>query len=82
MLPTFKVQILGESERECSLREACAGKIGVIDLWHTKCQKCPAALDKFNNESEQFSADEVIFVACALSLGSTNKEDVADLALE
>ena len=82
MLPTFNVHILGENERVSSLRDACMGKVGVIDLWHTKCQKCPAALDLFSAASNQFSPDEVMFVACALSLGASNKEDVADLALE
>lgn len=82
MLPNVKVTVLGDDERECTLRELCAGKVGVIDLWHTKCQKCPAGLDKFNAEAEQFSKEEVLFVACALSLGPGNKEDVAELGPE
>jgi hypothetical protein len=31
---------------------------------------------------EQFSSEEVLFIACALSLGSGNKEDVAELGPE
>ena len=82
MLPALKLSVLGENERETTLQELCNGKVGVIDLWHTKCQKCPAALDKFNGEAENFSSEEVMFIACALSLGNGNKEDVADLGPE
>jgi hypothetical protein len=82
MLPDIAVTVLGEDERESTLLDVCRGKVGVIDLWHTKCQKCPAALDKFNTEMEQFSSEEVLFVACALSLGNGNKEDVAELGPE
>lgn len=83
MLPTFAVSVLGENEKECTLRELCSGKIGVIDIWHTKCQKCPAALDKFNGDAEEFSNnDKVSFIALALSLGTGNKEDVAELGPE
>jgi hypothetical protein len=82
MLPTFRVTVLGDNERESTLREVCSGKVGVIDLWHTKCQKCPAGLDKFNGEYVQFSSSEVVFMACALSLGNGNKGDVASLGPE
>jgi hypothetical protein len=83
MLPSFKVVVLGENERECTLNELCQGKIGVLDLWHTKCTKCPSGLDKFNTEAEKYAQnDDVLFIACALSLGDGNKEDVSELALE
>ena len=26
----------------------------VIDFWHTKCTKCPAALEKLNDLSEKY----------------------------
>lgn len=81
-LPAINITILGENGRESTIKDFCRGKIGVIDLWHTKCQKCPAALDKMNSERESIESDDVVFIACALSLGSGNKEDVADLALE
>ena len=82
MLPSFNVSVLGDNERECSLLSLCEGKIGVIDLWHTKCQKCPAALDKLNSDAESFLNNEVLFIACALSLGDDNKEDVSELGPE
>lgn len=82
MLPSFQVSVLGDGTRECTLKEVCAGKAGVIDLWHTKCQKCPAGLDKFNADSEQFSSEDVMFIACALSLGAGNKDDVSELGPE
>lgn len=82
MLPRLKISVLGENEVESTLDEFCFGKNGVIDLWHTKCQKCPAALDKFNTEALQFSSEEVIFVACALSQGEGNKDDVAEIGPE
>lgn len=81
-LPEISITVLGEDERKSTIKEFCHGKIGVIDLWHTKCQKCPAALDKLNTDAGEFDSNDVIFIACALSLGSGNKEDVADLALE
>lgn len=82
MLPALKLTVLGEDEKESTLPEVCRGKIGVIDLWHTKCQKCPAALDKLNGEAANYSSEDVIFIACALSLGSGNKDDVSDLGPE
>jgi thiol-disulfide isomerase/thioredoxin len=82
MLPALNITVLGEEERECTLQELVAGKVGVIDLWHTKCTKCPAALSKFDADAEKFGNEEVMFIACALSLGEGNKEEVTDLACE
>jgi hypothetical protein len=57
----------------------------VIDLWHSKCVKCPAALDKLNDfagsgsaSSSSSSSDDVLYVSCALSQGPGN----IDLACE
>jgi hypothetical protein len=56
----------------------------VIDLWHSKCVKCPAALDKLNDfagsssTSTSSSSDDVLYVSCALSQGPGN----IDLACE
>lgn len=82
MLPAFPIIVLGDDERESTLREVGKGKVGVVDFWHTKCQKCPAGLDKFNSEYEQFNSEEVVFIACAISLGAGNKDDVACLGPE
>lgn len=79
LLPDVPVALLDGSDSVISLRDFCSGRIGVIDLWHTKCTKCPAGLEKFNTQATKFSSTEVMFIACALSLGEGNKEDVADI---
>ena len=79
LLPDIPVAVLDGSDSVRSLREFCSGKAGVIDLWHTKCIKCPAALERFNIEAANFSNTNALFIACALSLGEGNKEDVADI---
>lgn len=79
LLPDVPVALLDGSDSVISLRDFCSGRIGVIDLWHTKCTKCPAGLEKFNTQATKFSSTEVMFIACALSLGEGNKEDVADM---
>lgn len=66
-----------------SLREYCSGKVGVIDLWHTKCTQCPAALTRFNSSAAKLQRmTDVLFIACALSLGDGNEELVAEIALD
>lgn len=80
-LPIKKLRSAGEEAGDptsTTLRELCAGKVGVIDLWHTNCTKCPAALSKLNELAPGFPADKVIVVACALSLGSDNLEAVSE----
>ena len=49
----------------------------VIDFWHTKCTRCPAALEKLNDEAEMHP--EIMFVSCALSQGPGNRAVAADL---
>ena len=84
MLPDIKVTVIEEEgvEQETTLRGLCAGKIGVIDFWHTKCIRCPAALDKFDSEFEKLNQSGVSFIACAISQGTGNKEEVAELGPE
>jgi hypothetical protein len=84
MLPTLPVVILrGPQDDETnpvpsSLREVCAGKVGVIDLWHTKCTRCPPGLEKFNEAAVGIDTTRVMFIACALSQGSGNIDAVSD----
>ena len=47
------------------------GKALVLDFWHTKCVKCPAALSKLNETAGTGDAN-VLYVACALSQGPGN----------
>lgn len=56
------------------------GKNGVIDLWHTKCTRCPAALEKLNDIIG--SSSSAIGVACALSQGAGDVDMVGDLIQE
>lgn len=73
-----------DSDVCCTLSELHAtigkGKHMVIDLWHTKCVKCPAALSHLNDIAND--NNDIVFVACALSLGDGNKEVVADVVTE
>lgn len=85
-LPNIDVYLLdGQSDlQKISLREVCAGKSGVIDIWHTRCTRCPAALDKLHAEYQKIFMNnpKVQFVALALSQGPGNFEDVAELGPE
>jgi hypothetical protein len=77
-LDTLKVWTLDENDTECNLNSLRGGaKAMVLDFWTTKCVKCPAALEKLNDEAE--GVDDVIYVSCALSQGEGNKEMVRDL---
>lgn len=84
MLSNIPVTILRKPQNDeeltikSTLKEACAGKIGVIDLWHTKCTRCPAALSHLNDFAATQDSNKVMFIACALSLGAGNQEAVVD----
>ena len=54
-----------------------ASRALVIDFWHTKCVRCPAALEKLNSEAAM--RKDVLFAACALSQGAENLEIVQDV---
>jgi thiol-disulfide isomerase/thioredoxin len=73
----LKVTHLDENKRLVSLDELREGRAMVLDFWHTKCVKCPAALEKLNDEAEE--REDVLFVACALSQGEGNMDAVEDL---
>ena len=55
----------GEGSTISALR---GGKPLVLDLWHTKCVKCPDALTKLDKIAGSGKHADVKFVACALSL--------------
>ena len=38
----------------------------LVDLWTTKCTRCPAALDKMNDESCHNDDDKLVFVSICL----------------
>jgi thiol-disulfide isomerase/thioredoxin len=52
----------------------------VVDFWHTKCVKCPAALSKLNDEAGDADASNVLYIGIALSQGPDNYEVAADVS--
>jgi hypothetical protein len=84
-LPSIPVALLRAPEgsdlkaregQSVPLSELLNGKKGVIDLWHTKCTRCPAALEKLNDIVTSTSS---IGIACALSQGPRDVDTVNDL---
>lgn len=87
-LPSIPVALLRAPEgsdlkaregQSVPLSELLNGKNGVIDLWHTKCTRCPAALEKLNDFVTSTSS---IRIACALSQGPRDVDTVNDLIQE
>jgi thiol-disulfide isomerase/thioredoxin len=77
--PNFKFKNL-KTGSEGNLGDLCKNKKMVIDFWHSKCSKCPVALEKLNSMANQRKSEEnIVFVACALSLGDGNEEIVTDM---
>ena len=80
LFPNLQVTVLDGSGTKRDLKDLCLGKVMVLDFWHTKCVKCPSALEKLNDAAREFGKEgQVIFVACALSLGEGNKELVLEM---
>jgi thiol-disulfide isomerase/thioredoxin len=77
VLDRLKVTVVSRSRDVVSLSDLRDGKAMVLDFWHTKCVKCPAALEKLNDEAEE--KEDILFVACALSQGQGNIEAVEEL---
>lgn len=70
----------GEAGESTTLAAFRAGKPLVIDFWHTRCTKCPAAVSKLDTIAPKHP--DVTFASCALSLGSETEgtqEQVLDL---
>ena len=68
------------ADTRSTLKDLLAGKIGVIDFWHTKCTRCPAAIEKLNGQAAGFgNEEEVVFVTCALSQGGSDVDTVKDV---
>lgn len=58
----------GTAESSCSISTLRAGKPLVLDLWHTRCTRCPDALTKLDAVAASGKHQGVVFAACALSL--------------
>ena len=56
------------AESSCTLSALRDGKPLVLDLWHTKCVRCPEALTKLDAIAGSGKHPGVVFAACALSL--------------
>ncbi len=92
MLPSLPVRLLRKPSSSpvqahentiTTLTEICSGRVGVIDFWHTKCTRCPAAIEKLNALAENFgSTEDVLWFTCALSLGDGNGELVSEVIQE
>ena len=64
--------------RNTTFKEIKGDRALVVDFWHTKCVRCPAALEKINGEASTDS-HSAIFVGCALSQGEGNLDVVRDV---
>jgi thiol-disulfide isomerase/thioredoxin len=74
----YPVVVMSESgSHNSTLSEVIQDKNVVIDFWHTRCVRCPAALEKMNDEAA--AHPEVTFIACALSLGDGNDKVVSKM---
>ncbi len=91
MLPSLSVRVIRAPEgsplsayvdSKVLLKDLLNGRVGVMDLWHSKCTKCPAALEKFDSLAESFSDKDVLFVACALSQGDGDLDMVSEFMEE
>lgn len=91
MIPAIPIRLLRkgnssplkvEENTIVPLADLCEGRIGVIDFWHTKCTRCPAAIEKLNDIAKKFDDKDVLWLTCALSQGEGNCGVVHDLVQE
>jgi len=66
-----------EKEEKMTLDIFRSSKALVLDFWHTKCVKCPAALEKLNKLSVDYPG--VIFASCAVSLSEGDLDMVTEM---
>ena len=78
--PSLNVTILDENAEITNLNKLHQGKLMVLDFWHSKCVKCPAALEKLNEIAKDVANyGNVMFVSCAISQGPGNKELASEM---
>ena len=78
-LRVAELDVEGESASPTTLDAFRGGKRLVLDFWHTRCTRCPAALTKLDMLAPKHA--DVTFASCALSLGSTT-EGTCEVVLE
>lgn len=66
-----------EKEEKMTLDVFRSNKALVLDFWHTKCVKCPAALEKLNKVSVDYPG--VTFASCAVSLSEGDLDMVTEM---
>ena len=81
IFPAFTVTKVADSTSHELSSIADEGKFLVLDLWTSKCVKCPAALDKLDHIAEKY-ANIATFVSVALSQGEGNMDIIAELVEE
>ena len=85
ILNSFRVSLLqgDENREEITLNHIRGSESAlVLDFWHTKCVKCPAAMEKLNDAATPFIADSrVKFVSCALSQGPGNIDVASEVVM-
>ncbi len=92
MLPSIPVRVVKASEGSAlsshsvdspvSLKELCAGKAGIIDLWHSKCVRCPLALEKLDDLAGKNTNSNILYLSLALSQGDRDLDVIQDLTCE
>ena len=79
-LPDLSVTLLDSTSAQTNLNAVRNNRLMVLDFWHTKCVKCPAALDKLNEAAEaDLTQGDVVYVSCALSQGPGNRDLASDM---
>jgi len=76
---TKQTVTLLETGEASSLVDFRAGRLLVLDFWHTRCVRCPEALTKLDQIAGSGKHDGVAFAACALSLGEGSMEQTQEL---
>tara|TARA_B100000767_G_scaffold201269_1_gene188169 strand:+ start:237 stop:722 length:486 start_codon:yes stop_codon:yes gene_type:complete len=69
-LDDVRVSVLTEDgqHKETTLGELRGERAMVVDFWHTRCPRCPAALVELASVAKKHEDSGTVFVAAALSL--------------
>ncbi len=63
--PDLPLTLFDDDSTASSLTKLRAGKPLIIDFWTTRCERCPACLDKLDTIAEALG-DKVVFAALCL----------------
>jgi hypothetical protein len=84
-LPSISIKVLSDNNREINFLEFASSSSStyhIVDLWHTKCTRCPAVIEKLNQIAEDNSGLLFSFYTCALSQGAGDVDMVHELIQE